>query len=126
MLAPRQVARRSGPIVAIAAEPRDASIETAASIAAAAREPVAILAAYEGQAPTPRAAPPADLRVLPASIAKAQLSEDAGIRSAFRDLQERLVVLRRGAFDESVPWRIASVRRNPVLIVGSSDRQREE
>jgi hypothetical protein len=126
MLAPRHVARRSGSIVAIAAEPGDASIATATSIAAAAREPVAILAAYEGRVPMPGSGEQADTRPMPASIAKAQLSDKSGIMSAFHDLQERLVVLTRGAFDESVPLRIASVRRNPVLVVDRSNRTRED
>jgi hypothetical protein len=119
MLVPKQVARKSGAVVAVASHPGDPSIETAASIAAAAREQTIVLAAYrgagEGRSAGARSNAADGMRRVP--VAHEQLSEGAGITSAFQQLNERLVVMTRGFFAESVPFRIASLRRDPVLIV---------
>ncbi len=51
------------------------------------------------------------------SVSEIQLLSSAGISAAFMGLQERLVVIARGAFDETVSATIASIRRVPILII---------
>jgi len=51
------------------------------------------------------------------SVPEIQFLNSAGISAAFTRLQERLVVITRGAFDETVAAMIASIRCVPVLII---------
>jgi len=94
MSVPSQVARTKGSIVAIAATPDDASIHAAAAIALAAKEELVVLGAK--------------------GIA---LADPAICAQAFRHTQERLVVMTRGAFEDSAASTIAAARRVPVLII---------
>jgi hypothetical protein len=117
VLVPRRVARSTGTVVAIAAGPNDPSVRIARTVAARARSDLIVL---EGSPAERYAADAADeLRVTrqPVPDLAAQLSHPAGIRSAFRGVHERLIVMRRGVLDRSVPSTIASTRQEPVLII---------
>ena len=56
--------------------------------------------------------------LLPDDALAAQLSHATGIRSLFRNLEERLIVLQRGTLDPSGASTLAAVRQQPVLIIG--------
>ena len=94
MLVPPQIARTKGPIVAIAATPDDPSIHTAAAIAAAANEELVVIEARGIALPDP-----------------------AICAQAFRQSQERLIVMTRGAFENGAASTIAAARRVPVLVI---------
>ncbi len=94
MLVPPQIARKKGPIVAIAATPDDPSIYTAAAIAVAAKEELVVIEAR--------------------GIA---LREPAICAQALRQSQERLIVMTRGAFEDGAASTIAAARRVPVLVI---------
>jgi hypothetical protein len=94
MLVPPQIARTKGPIVAIAATPDDPSIHTAAAIAVAAKEELIVIEARGVALPDP-----------------------AICAQAFRQSQERLVVMTRGAFENGAASTIAAARRVPVLVI---------
>ena len=94
MLVPPQIARTKGPIVAIAATPDDPSIHTAAAIAVAAKEELVVIEARGIALPDP-----------------------AICAQAFRQSQERLIVMTRGAFEDGAASTIAAARRVPVLVI---------
>jgi hypothetical protein len=94
MLVPPQIARTKGPVVAIAAMPDDPSIYAAATIATAAREELVVIETQGVAFPDP-----------------------AICAQAFRQTQERLVVMTRGAFDDGTASAIAAARRVPVLVI---------
>lgn len=96
MLVPPQIARTKGPIVAIAATPDDPSIHAAAAIAIAAKEELVVIEARGVALPDP-----------------------AICAQAFRQTQERLVVMTRGAFEDKAASAIAAARRVPVLVIES-------
>jgi RES domain-containing protein len=118
MLVPPRIARTKGPVVAIAASPDDPSMHTAATIAAALKEELVIIEADGRQADETRLpAPPTGLTVRRVAAAKAALPDPATCAQAFRQTEERLVVMSRGAFEDTVASTIASARRVPVLVV---------
>lgn len=121
MLVPRDVARQSGTVVAIAGETDDPAIPAAAAIAACAGEDLIILETVPEteDALTAPYAEKSQMNVTRMPISAAQLSHAYGIRSAFRLFHERLVVIKRGAFAAPVPSMIASIRHVPVLIIGT-------
>ncbi len=127
LLVPRHVARRSGAVVAVAAEPNDPAIPAATAIADCAREDLVILESFgeaDGSA-RPEAAPESQKSVRRILVTERELSHASGISSKFRDLHERLVVITRGTFADPLPSMIASVRHDPVLIIGTeTDRPR--
>jgi hypothetical protein len=51
------------------------------------------------------------------ATSRGALLDPALLHHAFRHLQERLVVMTRGAFDANIPSTIASARRVPVLLL---------
>lgn len=118
VLVPKRVLRSSGTVVAIATEKGDPSIRVAASLASRARADLVVL--EESSARADRAEPGGEIPstvTRPTDDLAAQLAHRSGIMSIFRNLEERLIVLRRGALDRSAPATIAAVRRQPVLIV---------
>lgn len=118
VLVPKHIARSSGVIIAIAAEQGDPSIRVARTVASRARSELVVLEGYppaRGGAESVADEPRITRRSM--QDLAAQLSHPAGIRSTFRDFHERLIVLRRGSLDRSVPSTIASIRQEPVLII---------
>jgi hypothetical protein len=120
MLVPTHLARRRGPIAAIAAVPNDPSILSAAAIALAAKESLLIVEAAES------AADEAGLRNIIADIprdvvrlaaGKKSPADAAALMAAFLPLHERLVVMTRGAVAAEMPTLMAAARRVPVLVI---------
>jgi hypothetical protein len=115
LLVPSRIARRRGPVVAIAANEGDASIEVALKLAEAAREKLLILAPHladdtlSARLPATRAIA-VDRRLLPsAEIGVAELASVLAIAD------ERLLVMSRGS-KNLLPSRLASERGVPVLV----------
>jgi hypothetical protein len=101
-LVPRRLVRRTGPIIAIAAQPADISIDAAGAIAAAAGERLLVLEGPESLA----------------EIRPDSSSEPATARAArLQPLRERLIVAARGIFDEVVLARLVATRQVPILVV---------
>ena len=122
LLMPRQIARQSGAIVAIATEPNDLSIEVAKSVAAAAKEELVVIESFKStvSSHTPAKYSPAkysasriQVRRIPA--AEHQLANTSNIGSALSQVRERLVVITRS--DDYSPLAIATMRHVPILIV---------
>ena len=120
MLVPPHIVRTKGPIVAIAASPDDPSIHTAAAIAIAAKEELVIVDACEAAIDDSHIyalASELDLPIKHVIAGKILRSHPAALLPAFRQLQERLVVMTRGVFAYEVASTTASVRQVPMLIV---------
>ncbi|MFN3655892.1 MAG: hypothetical protein ACK4UO_01405 [Pseudolabrys sp.] len=114
---PARIVRRRGPVVAIAATPDDSSVRAAAAIARAAREELVIIDADHGGATAESTAAESGLKVERLISPRGAFPDPAACAQAFRELRERLVVITRGAFDDSVASTIASVRQVPVLVI---------
>ncbi|HTT46666.1 MAG TPA: hypothetical protein VMG39_01565 [Pseudolabrys sp.] len=120
MLVPTQITRTKGPIVAIAAAADDPSIHAAAAIALAAKEELVIIEADGLDANDPHIstfAANTGLTIKRLSAAKIALPDPAICAQAFRQTQERLVVMTRGAFEDTAASAIAAARRVPVLVI---------
>jgi nucleotide-binding universal stress UspA family protein len=113
LLLPSRVARRTGPIAAIALSANDPSTETAAAIAGSANEEMIIIRGYRDpdKAPWPRTK--ARFCVLP-------MTHPHYLAAAFENLHERMVVMSRSVCKKVPPSVITAVRRVPVLITTSS------
>jgi hypothetical protein len=127
LLVPPQIARIAGPIVAVAAGPDDPSIEAATAVAAAAREDLVIIESDHHDPDDPRLRQlAADTGLTIKHIAGGRALADPAARAhLFHALHERLVVIKRGAFDDTVASMIASSRRVPVLVVEPPERKRQ-
>ena len=120
LLVPPHIARTKGSIVAIAASPDDLSIHDAAAIAIAAKEELVIIEAYGQSAEDARLrslAADSGLTVKRIAAAKIELPDPSTCTQAFSQVQERLIVMTRGAFEDTVASTIVAVRRVPVLVV---------
>lgn len=120
MLVPPQIARTKGPVVAIAASPDDPSIHAAAAIAVAAKEELVIIEADGHDADDPRVrtlAANTGLTIKRVSAVRIAFPDPAICAQAFRQTQERLVVMTRGAFEDKAASAIAAARRVPVLVI---------
>ena len=120
MLVPPQIARIKGPIVAIATTPDDPSIYAATAIAIAAKEELVIIEADGHDAEDSRNLADAGLTIRRTAAAKSGLRNPAACAQAFRQVQERLIVMTRGAFQDGMVSMIASARQVPVLVVEPS------
>jgi hypothetical protein len=114
MVVPERVVRESGPVVALAGEPHDASIEAASVIASLSKEQFSIVDMLQPAALL-RGGAEGGIRGAPRRPARGLSYSE--VEAALRSLQERLLVLSRGVFDSSTTAAIASIRRVPVLIV---------
>jgi len=126
LLVPQRIVRSRGPIVAIAAMPDDPSIHAGAALAIAAKEELVIIDANHHQVSidaTRLSGGETGLKVERLTAAKTAFPDPAACTQAFRYLQERLVVMTRGAFDESVALIIASARQVPVLVIEPPKRE---
>ena len=120
MLVPPRIARTRGPVAAIATSPGDPSIHAAAAIALAAKEELVIIEADGRGADDPGMRKLADdtgLTIKRMAAARIALTDPAGRSLAFHQLQERLIVVTRGAFADDAASAIAAARQVPVLIV---------
>ena len=120
MLFPPQIVRARGAVVAIAASPDDPSIHAAAAIASAAKEELVVIAADGHGADDTRIrklAADTGLSIKHIAAASLKLSDPAAYTLAFRQIQERLIVMTRSAFADQAASEIAAARRVPVLVV---------
>jgi hypothetical protein len=120
LLVPPNIVRARGPVVAIAATPDDASLQAAAAIALACKEELVIIEADGHPGSELRAqslAGDMGLAIKRLAAAKFALPDPATCAQAFRQTQERLIVMSRGAFEDEAAAAIAAVRRVPVLVV---------
>lgn len=119
MLVPLHIVRTKGPIAAIATSPDDPSIHVAAAVAIAAKEELVIIEAdgHDTEDVRIRSLAYAGLAIKRMAAAKVGLPYPATCAQAFRQVQERLIVMTRGAFQDDVASTIAAERRVPVLVV---------
>ena len=120
MLVPPHIVRTKGPVVAIATSSDDPSVHAAAAIAFAAKEELVIIEADGRDAEDPgirKLAADTGLTIKRIAAAGSGLADPAACALAFRQNQERLVVMTRGAFVDGAASAIAAARRVPVLIV---------
>jgi predicted ATP-dependent protease len=120
MLVPPRVARTKGPIVAIGQSADDPGIHTAAAIALATKEELVILEADGGDDNEPllrELTADHSLSVQHIRIDSMGLTDPAVCAQIFRRVQERLIVIARGTFENDFVSTIAATRRVPVLIV---------
>ena len=123
MLVPPHIVRTKGPVVAIATSPDDPSIHAAAAIAFAAKEELVIIEADGHDAEDPsirKLAADTGLTIKRIAAASTGLTDPAACAQAFRQIQERLIVMTRGAFADGAASAIAAARRVPVLVVEPS------
>jgi hypothetical protein len=124
LLLPHRLAKRKGPIVAIATEADDPAVRAAAGIAAAIGEKLVLVesdrAAGHQSALSEHIA--ADLEVERLAPKSVRLIDAAAVCSALSQVTERLVVMTRGAFDDAVPAMVASIRHIPVLVAEPATR----
>lgn len=116
---PARLARRKGPVVAIAATEDDPSIQIAAAIAASCREELVVIDTDHLEHPLSvrELADDERLRIERISASQGALGDPNLLHHPFGVLQERLIVLTRGAFDERVAPTVASSRQVPVLLI---------
>jgi hypothetical protein len=120
MLVPPRIMRTKGPVVAIATSPDDPSIHAAAAIALAAKEELIIIEADGhdvNDARVSKLAADTGLTIRHVAAARLGLADPTACALAFRQIQERLVVLTRGAFADAAASAIAAARRVPVMVV---------
>jgi hypothetical protein len=119
MLVPPHIVRTKGPIAAIATSPDDPSMHVAAAVAIAAKEELVIIEAdgHDMEDPRVRSLTYAGLTIKRMATAKTGLPDPATCAQAFRQVQERLIVMTRGAFRDDMASTIAAARRVPVLVV---------
>ena len=120
LLLPPRIARTNGPIAAIATSADDPSIHVAAAIAIAAKEELVIIEAdgnHAEDARTRALTTDAGLKISWIATAKAGLPDPATCAQAFRHVQERLLVMTRGAFQDDLASTIAAARQVPVLVI---------
>jgi len=120
MLVPPQVARNVGPVIAIARSPLDSSLDVAAGIAAAAKEPLVVVRFDEGAADDARIRDietALGLAVRQIHAGKSAQSDPAAFAALLAELQERLIVATREGVDSDFAATVATARRVPVLVV---------
>jgi len=124
MLVPSYIARTTGPVVAIAADPDDPSIQTAAAIAMAAEEDLIIIEIYkrgDNDQHVNKLAVDTGLAIKRIAVGDISLTDPDGWAQLFRYSQERLVVMTRGVVTDEVVSLIASSRRVPVFVIEPQD-----
>jgi hypothetical protein len=117
LVVPRQIGRRSGDVVAIATSPEDPTLAAAATIAAAAGEGLVILETNHPAANVPAdAGPRGQPKVVRVRPARAPRSAEE-IVAALAGVRDRLLVIKRGAFDDTTSLTLARMRGVPVLVL---------
>jgi hypothetical protein len=120
MLVPSHIARAKGPVVAIATSPDDSSIDAAAAIALAAKEELVIIEADGDDTDDTRLrklAASTDLIIERVAADRPGFADPAACAHAFRQIEERLIVMTRGALADRTVSAIAAARQVPVLVV---------
>jgi hypothetical protein len=120
MLVPPHIARSKGPVVAIAASAGDPSVRAAAAIALAGKEQLVIVDTDGRDADDPdvrKLAVDTGLSIKHIAAGGLKLTDPTACALAFRQIQERLIVMTRGGFADQAASAIAAARRVPVLVV---------
>lgn len=121
MFVPAEIVRSTGPVIALVNAPDDPCLEVAARIAALAKERLSVVDGTKVAA---------GLCVLGAAGVGIATREQAAplfsVADTLEPLRERLVVLTRSNFDNSLAGMISSVRRVPVLLVEPKSDQGEK
>jgi hypothetical protein len=118
LLVPTQTARRAGPVVAIAAEPDDPCIQTAAGIAAMAGEPLLVLQAYDGATGAGvDLLAEAGLTVRPVQVGASALNDHMVCVEALAFIGERLIVMSHTDTAKTFAPAMVAARRVPVLVL---------
>lgn len=120
MLVPPHIARTKGAVVAITASPGDPSVRAAAAIALAAKEELVVIETDGRDTDDPdirKLAADTGLTIKHVGAARLGLTDPAACALAFRQIQERLIVMTRGAFADEAASAIAAARQVPVLVV---------
>lgn len=120
LIVPPTVARRRGPIVALAASPQDSAIESASDIASATKEELVIVGAHAGGATSSELQRRGLRKGLAARWLQAgkRLSGDPwSCVAALRLVEERLIVMSRSASDGDFAAAVAAARQTPVLVI---------
>jgi hypothetical protein len=120
MLVPPRFTRTRGPIVAIARSTDDPSIHAAAAIASAAQEDLVIFDADGQGANDPgwgQLAATTGQTVQHIAAANIGRADPVAYAQVFRQIQEGLIVITRGAFEDGVALSIAAARQVPVLVL---------
>ena len=119
MIVPSRVARVSGPIVAVAAEPDDPSIDAAMGIAAAAHEKLIVVSQTEIAdlaVSLSASARSADVRAELAQVRKGPLCATL-LADDLWQAGERLIVTSRGTLAAAEASTLASMRSTPIVII---------
>lgn len=124
MLVPRHIARRQGPVAAVAATANDPGILAAAAIARAAKESLIVIEAFDGtidMAELRKAIADSSLNIVRVPAGKRSLTDPAALAAALAHYHERLVVMTRGAVATEEPSTMAAARGIPVLVIEPSE-----
>jgi hypothetical protein len=116
MIVPSRIARRSGPIVAVASAPEDPSIRAAAGFASMTREKLIVMGPSERLGSSASFAAEIEaaggrIEFVPTPTSAAQLAAD------LRRWDERLLVMSRGLLDNPQVSILASLRSVPVVVM---------
>ncbi len=122
MLVPPNITRTKGPVVAIATSSDDPCIYAASAIASATKEGLVIIETDDHNADNTRTREPATEAGLAIEFIAANFrpADPATYAPAFNQIQERLIVMTRGAFADEAASVIAAARWVPVLVVEPS------
>jgi hypothetical protein len=115
LLVPAGIVREKGAVVALASAPGDPSIEVASRIAARARETVSVV--DWSKIATRISSPFKPGERVKLSTFQAQDPLWSAIVDALEPLRERLLIVSRHSFDDSIAELISTTRRIPVLVV---------
>ena len=120
MLVPPHIVRTRGPVAAIVTSPDDPSLHVAAAIALAAKEELVIIETDGHDAEDAgirKLAAATGLTIKRIAAAGIGLVDPAACALAFRQNQERLIVMTRSALAHGAAIAISAARRVPVLVV---------
>lgn len=121
LILPPRIARRSGPVVALAATANDPSIATAAVIAHALDERLVVVNAGADRQPAAAEHDPSKGAKSRHVAARQAWASGSSLSMLFAPLREQLVVMARAAFDEELPALVASSRAVPVLVIEAEE-----
>jgi hypothetical protein len=119
MIIPSRIARSEGPIVAVAIDPDDPSVDMAIRIAAAAHEKLIVVRSFEN------ASSNATLETLAGSLgvrvqfirSRKEPRRATALADNLQQLSERLIVMSRGTIADAEASTLASMRSTPVVVV---------
>ena len=118
LVVPCHIARRHGPIVALAARPDDASVPAAVAVATAAKEHLIVLNASGQRLAAGGAAPARNIHIEERMIRESS-TDPSAVVAMLASIKERMLVTSLAPFRHSDLQAIASLRGIPVLVTDS-------